>query len=207
MNKRLDYFNNENIGLFIVTNDTHTYVPLIFPEKSEWIKEVLGTELVRTEVNGSDLLGVYVAMNNNNAIFPEGFETSIKGTPFKSKLNAFGNNIAVNDKIALVNPDYSKKEQKEIGDVLGVEVIPIEIAGYKAIGSVLKMNNKGFVVHYKAEDMLDQLKDILGIPGEAGTINKGVGFIKLGLVLNNNGYIVGMQTTGFEMGVVEQIFL
>ena len=51
---------------------------------------------------------------------------------------------------------------------------------------------------------MDDIKSILKVPGNKGTVNTGTGFVSFGAKANRNGYIVGEATTAFEMGRIEE---
>ncbi|MEM4366912.1 MAG: translation initiation factor IF-6 [Candidatus Anstonellales archaeon] len=212
---KLSYFRNENIGLYFFTNDRVTIAPPALPEKdAEAIGRRLGTKVVRTEVCGSDFIGIYCAGNNNGIIIPEmatkeeaGSIEGVEVFQIRSRANAFGNNIAANSKVALVGPVYNSKEKEAIRDALDVEVIEVDLAGYPTVGSLIRMNDTAFLLGYKAEEEIDHLKEILGMEGKAGSVNMGSPIIKLGCVVNNKAYIAGSACSGVEIGTMEEVFM
>ncbi len=198
--------------MFIKTNNEFTLLPVDSLKKLEVRAELLGTETVKISVGESNLLGVYVAMNNYGAILPN-ITTDEEVGRFKklginvyksnSRHNAHGNNIAVNDKAGMINPNVSVAEKRKMEDALGVELVPMRIAGYSTVGSSCIATNKGFLVHYKSdEDELKKIRKILKVDGERGTVNTGVGFVSYGAVANSKGFIAGETTTAFELGRV-----
>jgi translation initiation factor 6 len=121
------------------------------------------------------------------------------------KNNALGNNIAVNDKKGIVNEFVRGEERRKIEDVLDIELIETKIAEHSTVGSCCVCNNKGFFVNYAAkENEITFLKSVLGIDGNKGTVNKGVGFVSVGLTANDNGYVAGEDTTAHELGRIEE---
>jgi translation initiation factor 6 len=211
MNK-CDYFGNPWIGMFIKTNDSVTLIPKDSLKKLEKRMEPLDTRIVKTSVGESNLLGIYVAMNNNGSILPNiATDEEVKGIKklgmnayrSESRHNANGNNIAVNDKGGIINPNVSSAERKKMEDVLGVELVPMRIGGYSTVGSSCIATNKGFLANYKATaDELKRISSALKAKGERGTVNMGVGFVSFGVVVNSKNYVAGMNTTAFEMGRV-----
>lgn len=210
--RRCDYFGNEWVGMFIKTNDTHTVLPVDSLEKLVEKTEYLETEPVKIAVGESNLLGVYVAMNNNGVVLPN-VSSKQEADKFKklglnvykskSRHNAHGNNIAVNDRGGIINADVSKTEKKKMEDVLGVELVPMKIGEYSTVGSSCIATNNGFLVHYRAtNDNIKELKDIFKTGGDRGTVNTGVGFVSYGVVANTKGFIAGSKTSAFEMGRV-----
>jgi translation initiation factor 6 len=208
-----DYFGNPWIGMFIKTNNEITLVPNDATEKlCDLLHDTLKTEIVKMSVAGSNLLGVYIAMNSHGVVLPNvasadevavlkkyGLNVYISN----EKLNTHGNNIVVNDKLGLVNKKISKTERKKIEDTLSVELIEKTIAGYSTVGSTCIATNKGFLVHYGSTNVeLEELRKLLKLDGDRGSINMGVGFVSRGLIANEKGYVAGSLTSGFELARV-----
>lgn len=213
--RKTAYFGNPWIGMFIKSNDEFTMLPVDSMKKIEdAVQDALKTEIIRTAVAGSNLLGVYLSMNSNGIVVPTVTEKRELEAIVKSGLNTYvskerhnanGNNIVANDKGGIVNPHLSKKEVKKMEDALGVELIPMSIAGYSTVGSCCVATNEGFLCHFKATpDEMESLKDALKVTGSKGTVNTGTGFVSYGVVVNKNGYIAGENTTAFELGRVEE---
>jgi len=218
MMKRTDYFGNPWIGMFVKTNDSITLIPRDSPGKVEGAMAPLGTEVKRVSVGESNLLGIYVAMNNSGAVLPNiASDDEVKGIKnlginvyhSKGSHNANGNNIAVNDKGGIINPNVSPADRRKMEDALGVELVPMRITGYSTVGSSCIATNGGFLAHYRAsEEELKEIGSVLKVPGLKGTVNTGVGFVAFGVVVNSNGYVAGRDTTAFELGrVVEALGL
>jgi len=212
---KTSYFGNPWIGMFIKTNDKYTVMPVDTMEKVEnLVRERLKTEVIRLGVADSNLLGVYIALNSNGVILPnvarEPEISALKKLGLnvyvsKDNHNANGNNIAANDKGGIINPYIGPEEAKAISDALGVELVPMGIAGFTTVGSACIATNSGFLAHYKCgEEDLRMLKDALKVDGSKGTMNTGTGFVAYGAVVNKNGYIVGEDTTAFEIGRLEE---
>jgi translation initiation factor 6 len=213
--RKTSYFGNPWIGMFIKTNDRTTILPVDSMDKVvKSVEESLKTEVIKIGMSDSNLLGVYVAMNSNGVILPniarEEEIAAVKRAGLnvyvsKEVHNAHGNNISVNDKGGVINPYVSPFEAKAIGEALGVEMVPMAVAGFTTIGSACIATNSGFLAHYKASDSeLAALKDALKVYGNKGTVNTGTGFVSYGAVVNRNGYLVGEDTTPFEIGRLEE---
>ena len=213
--RKTTYFGNPWIGMFIKTNDETTMLPVDSMKKLEKIVEDnLKTEVVKVSVADSNLLGIYLAMNSNGIVLPNvarqdeiavmrkcGLNVHVS----RDKHNANGNNIAVNDKGGIMNPGISRKEAKAMEDVLGVELVPMTVAGYSTVGSSCIATNTGFLAHYRVkEDEMKDIKDALKVEGNKGTANTGTGFVSYGIVVNKNGYVAGENTTAFELGRLEE---
>jgi len=214
MNKTT-YFGNPWIGMFIKTNDETTMLPADSMKKlDDVVGSALKTELLKVSIADSNLLGIYIAMNSNGIILPN---VTNKGEADKIRRcglnvhvssethNAHGNNIAVNDKGGIINPNVSREERRAMEDTLGVELVPATVAGYSTVGSACIARNTGFLAHFKtSEKEMGILRDALEVPGSKGTVNTGTGFVSYGIIVNKNGYVAGEQTTAYELGRLEE---
>lgn len=120
------------------------------------------------------------------------------------KINAAGNVILANDSAAIVHPGLSKRACDTISKVLGVEVTKGTIGGLKTVGMAASINNKGILVHPRASDAeIAVLEDIFKLPVDVGTVNFGSPLVGSGILANSNGYLTGTETTGPELGRIE----
>lgn len=208
-----DYYGNPWIGLFVRTNDQVTIVPKDSLEKfCDVLDNSLKTEIIRSSIAGSNLLGLYSVMNNKGMVVPSNTEPDeiallknhgLNVYSSKEKLNAHGNNLAVNDKKGIVSARVNHIEKRNIEDHLGIELFEVTVAGHYTVGSACALTNKGFLVHYGATNSeFERVSKYLGLAGEKGSVNMGVGFVSLGILANVNGYVVGSQTSGFEVGKI-----
>jgi len=98
-----------------------------------------------------------------------------------------------------------KEEAAAIGDALGVELVPLDIAGFSTVAARCIATDTGFLAHFRSsEDDLARLKDALKVHGNKGTLNTGTGFVAYGAAVNSRGYVVGEDTTAFEIGRLEE---
>ena len=64
--------------------------------------------------------------------------------------------------------------------------------------------NKGVLVHPKAtQHEIGVIEDLFGLPVEIGTVNFGSPLVGSGLLANSNGYVAGLETTGPELGRID----
>jgi translation initiation factor 6 len=212
---KTSYFGNPWIGMFIKTNDKTTLLPIDSMDKFEdAVRESLKTETIKIGISDSNLIGVYVAMNSNGVILPSIASEKEIALIKKSGLNvhvsnerynAHGNNIAANDKGGIINPHVEKYEAAKMSEVLGVELVPMSVAGFSTVGSAVLATNEGFLAHFKAgDDEMAGISEALRVSGRKGTVNTGTGFVAYGAVVNRNGYVVGEDTTPFEIGRLEE---
>lgn len=204
-------YGNDYIGAFSVSSDSFTILGGSPKQSSRsMIEENLKTKTVETLINGSDLVGIYCVVNSSHMLIPEmAYEPEIKNLEgqldgvsvsiLRSDLNALRNNILANDKIALVNPNYSSADLKLIGEMLDVEAIRMSIGGFETVGANNILTNKGITLNNKvSEAEEDSLKKIFHRVSQS-TANLGSLSIGLCTVANSSGLLAGTATTGFEI--------
>jgi len=203
------------IGVYSIANEKIVIIPKMVPlEKAEEIAKWLKVKLVYTSIANSILAGTFICANSNGMVLPKSIrkeELSVIKSFFDgtttivdSKKNAFGNLVLTNDKGAIVDPNFTESEVKQISSALGVEVIPGEIAGLPYVGSLAVATNKGILAHPNIkDDEKDLLESVLKVPVEKGTINCGIPYIRTGLLANSHAAVVGSLTTGPEMFIIE----
>lgn len=210
---QLSFEGNDFIGIFVKTNDRYTLAPIGISKKNENIlKQTLNTEIVKTTISNSNLLGIFSVLNNNGLLLtPLSYNQEVKKLKeifdvvevFETEFVAIGNNIATNDKLAIISPLFSKKEEKFIQDVLDVETIKLKIAEHLTPGANMILTNNGALVNPNLkEDEEEKLKEI-GIKFLGGTLNYGTPYVGVCGVANKNGYCVGISSTGIELNRTE----
>lgn len=207
------YGGNPNLGVFAVTNESLCLVAAdASPEFVRTLEETLGVETILTTVAGSFVVGSLVALNSNGAVVSglsepleiQRIDERIPCTVLDDPQNAAGNNILVNDKGAIVNPNYGPEVVASISDALGVECVSSSIAGCNTPGSVCKATNKGCICHLDAsDDEVALISDVLGVEVQRTSVNHGSRVVGAGVVANSKGAVVGDDTTPIEMGKIE----
>jgi translation initiation factor 6 len=121
-----------------------------------------------------------------------------------ARINAAGNVILANDHAAMVHPGLSAKACEAVADALGVEVLKGTIGGLKTVGMTAVVTNKGLLVHPRASDAeIEVLENLFKLPVDVGTVNFGSPLVGSGLLANSKGYMAGDDSTGPELGRVE----
>ena len=203
------------VGVFVRTTDDCV---LVRPDMDDGLLEDFETELevpaVRTTVAGSGTVGALATGNENGVLVSsrvtdrerERIEEA-SGLPvheLPGRINAAGNVVLANDAGAYVHPDLSRKAVQAVEDALAVPVERGDLAGVRTIGTAAVATNRGVLCHPKSTDEeLDYLEDLLGVPADIGTINYGGPLVGSGLVANAWGYVAGSDTTGPELGRIE----
>jgi translation initiation factor 6 len=206
---------NPNIGVYCRTNDFVMFVQKNLLRKvKKTISTVLDVKLVELSIADSTIIGSLVAMNSHGAIITDLADDEvvekIKGQGLnvyviKDVINAAGNDILANDNGALIHPDIKDHSMKKIGEILGVPVRRGTIASLKTVGMAAVVTNKGCLCHPKVtEKEKELLEKVFEVNVMIGTVNHGVPMIGSGLVANTKGAIIGDQTTGIEMGRIEE---
>jgi translation initiation factor 6 len=208
---------NDYVGAWSAATDKFFLVGSEVSKKTaDIIREALGVEIVRAMVGGSSLLGIYASANSRGVLVPnlmEGYEfrdlkkalPEVTVAMLETDLNALKNNILANDRIAIINPNFSRDEELRIRDVLDVETLRLEIGGFHTVGANNILTNKGFVLNSRAgEDEKERLEKILGMRIEQSTANMGSVNIGLCVVANSNGVIAGDSTSGYELARIAE---
>ena len=211
----LHAFGNPNIGVFIAVSEKWALLPPSAPEKVEQaLQRNLGTNVIRTTIGDSSLLGILCVMNSKgivigNLVKPDevsklrkviGNELTIEVLN-EIKENAIGNLILANDKAAIVSPLIPQDSRLKIADALDTEVVEMTLGGSGLVGAMGVATNRGVLLSpiltdEEAEAVIRTLK----VPkGGIGTVNRGNIFVKSGLVANSKGALVGYETTGIEI--------
>ena len=209
------YHGNPNIGLFCYATDKYCLVPGGFPEKlKKEFEEALQVPVHEIKAAGTDLLGVFFAGTDDVLLVPQIMFKSelqlldklkIKYKIVKSEMTALGNNLLVNDKMCIANPDYDEKVLKKIAKDLDIKVKTGKISELKIVGSMAVMNKKGCLASPDIEAFEEKfLKDNLKLKITKGTVNFGSPYVSSGVVCNSNGFIVGEMSGGPEIQNVDE---
>ncbi len=203
-------FGNPYIGLFAKASEKLVAADVSSSPKFLSALEKLEVPVVKATFGGSGLAGIFLAMNSFGAVVPAfcgADEISIfkkagmNVLKIEGQFSAVGNNITANDFGAVANPEMPRAIVKRVSDCLGVETVPIRVAGFTTAGSCVSATNKGFMAHNRAsEQELKELHGILKVEGSNCTLNTGVPFVSLCFVGNSRGAFFGEATTGFELG-------
>ena len=199
------------IGAFATCTEDVALVPLGTPENiRDDLGQMLQVNVVETLINGSTIVGSLCRGNSNALLVPRG--STIRGQDkigipiyeLPGKLNAIGNVVMVNDTAALVHPELSDRAVEAIEKALKVDVRRGTIGGVKTVGMAGIATNKGLLVNPRVTSLeLEVLEELFGLPVGLGTTNFGTQMVASGLIANSKGYVAGSQTTGHELGRIE----
>ena len=191
---------------------------LVRPDIEESLRAEFEAELdvpaVPTTVGGSGTVGALAVGNENGLLVSERVtdrerERIVEATDLPvgelpGRINAAGNVVLVNDRGAFVHPDLPRKAIKAVKRTLDVPVERGTIADVRTVGTAAVVTENGVLCHPKTSDgTLDALEELFGVYADIGTINYGGPLVGSGLVANASGYVAGQETTGPELGRIE----
>lgn len=211
--RRLKVAGSSLLGVFARCTEGLVLVPLeTGPEMVQALEKNLKVDVVRASAGGSAVLGSLVCGNSQgfvvthhagkeemNALRKHG-----KVSRLPARINAAGNVILANDSAALVHPGLSAKACETVTQTLGVKVIRGTIGGLKTVGMAAVATNKGLLVHPRVTDEeIAVCEELFGLPMDVGTVNLGSPLVGSGLLANSKGYAAGEETSGPELGRIE----
>ncbi|ELZ02933.1 translation initiation factor IF-6 [Natrialba chahannaoensis JCM 10990] len=213
--QRLAFAGSAYVGVFARATDSCV---LVRPDVDDDIVADLTDELavpaIQTTVGGSSTVGALATGNENGLLvssrvleyererLEEAVDVPVAELP--GSINAAGNVVLANDYGAYVHPDLPREAIQIIKDTLSVPVERGDLAGVRTVGTAAVATNSGVLCHPKATDEeLDVLEASLDVRADVGTINYGAPLVGSGLLANESGYVVGEDTTGPELGRIE----
>jgi translation initiation factor 6 len=182
------------------------------PETCAILEDSLDVRVVETLINGSVVVGALSRGNSNGFLVSYGTDiselqkvTGVQVEVLPDKLNAVGNIVLANDSAALVHPELSDHAIEAIAGTLKIEVYRGTIAGIKNVGMAGVVTKKGLLVHPKVTPSEREiLERIFELPVNIGTTNFGTQMLGSGLLANSKSYLAGSETTGPELGRIEE---
>ena len=214
-----DLFNSPYSGVFCASNDLVTIIPPGIPKDDmEAISEALGTKVEVITIGGSSVLGTLVAMNNKGVLVSnlitslelEKLEEitstlSLNLGVLSERSNAIGNNFLLNDEGGFCNERLSKQSKIEAERIFEVNISSQSLNGMDTLGMIGCVNSKGGLCHPEiSDDEKKVMEKVLKVPIMEGTVNFGMPLVGAGVISSSKGAICGRQSTGVELGRVEE---
>ena len=210
---RIDILGNSSIGIFGFSTDKYTLLPYnIKSNLIEAAETILKNDVILSTVANSHLNGLFAVGNSNHLLLPglvsneeldhiaSKLNSDVTVHVLDSKITALGNTIVASDDVALVHPEFTMEEKKQISEMLDVEVETHDVGISPLIGSLMFRSNKGFLVHpYLEDEEIEWLSSFFKVQGDVVTVNRGLPYPRLGIIANKNGILVGSDTTGPEI--------
>jgi translation initiation factor 6 len=203
------------VGVFArATDDCLLVRPDIEESLREDFEDELDVSAVSTTIAGSSTVGALAVGNENGLLVSQRATdrecdrieeaTDLPVVELPGRINAAGNVVLANDTGAYVHPDLPRKAIRAVEDALDVPVERGMLADVRTVGTAAVVTNDGVLCHPKTTDEeLDALEDVFGVYADIGTVNYGGPLVGSGLVANSAGYIVGEDTTGPELGRID----
>ncbi len=212
--QRTNFDGDPNLGLHTEpTEDLCIVDPGLSKKCYRRIRDVLGVEVLKTTVAGSSMPGIFCAANSNGVALPKNTEEEEKeffdnhGIEWKileAKHTALGNLIMVNDSACVVSQRLMDSK-KDLENLFGVPVVSGSIAGRDLLGSSSVVTNRGLLTHRDTtESEMEYLEEIFDLECGIGTVGFGVPFVGACIVANTEGILISEDTTGPEMGRIQQ---
>ena len=214
-----DLFNSPYSGVFCTTNDTLTLVPPGIPQDDmEAISKALETTVEVITIGGSRVIGTLVAMNAQGLLLSNLVtsreigkldkivsDLDLRMGVISDRSNAIGNNFLVNDNGGFCNERLGSRTRELAQEVLGVEIMPKSLNQMDTLGMIGCVTNKGGICHPDiiARDR-QMMEKVLDVPIMEGTVNFGMPLVGAGVVASSNGAVCSRQSTGVELGRVEE---
>jgi translation initiation factor 6 len=214
-----DLFNSPYSGVFCATNDSLTFIPPGIPsDDMEAISEALGTRIEVVTIGGSSVLGTLIAMNSKGILVSNLITTmesdkieaiaSDIGLNFgvlSERSNAIGNNFLINDRGGFCNERLTSRSKTSAEEVLEIKIESRSLNRMDTLGMIGCVTNKGGLCHPEISDEEKGIMEkVLEVPVMEGTVNFGMPLVGAGVISSTNGAVCGRQSTGVELGRVEE---
>lgn len=216
MVKRITIDGSAVLGVFATcTEDFLLAAPPTTDEEQLNFSQELEVIAVPLLVGSSSVVGSLVAGNSNGFVVSgsalrheiaqlEEHAEGVNVRKLPGRINAAGNVILTNDTAALIHPGLIARAERVISETLGVDVQRGTVACLKTVGMAACATNKGVLAHPKAtEGELSKLDETFSVPVNIGTVNYGSPLVGSALLANTKGYVVGRESTGIELGRIE----
>lgn len=224
MIERMDIFGTSTIGIFACPTDRYCIVPGGMKEAIvNRLEQVLAVPVIPVDLIFKKLAGVMLAGNSNGILLPNhiaphdeemlvnALESRVPGLTIRvleeSKANALGNLIAASDKAAVVSPKIPASSLPVIEQVLKVRVAHARPATSPLVGTKMVANASGCLFSpLVTDDEANTFKTIFNVEqADFTTVCLGLEAIRVGLIANSHGAIVGNATSGPEIARISEV--
>ncbi len=203
------------VGVYArATDDVLLVDPSVDDDLTATLAAELGVEPVATTVGGSGTVGSLAVANDAGIVVSDQatdeelarIDDAIDGevAPIPGTLNAAGNVVLANDTGAIVHPELSAAAVDVIEETLAVPVERGQLADVQTVGTAAVATSDGVICHPQStEEQLVAVEERLDVYADLGTVNYGAPLVGSGLLANDTDYVAGEETTGPELGRVE----
>ncbi|AAB89188.1 translation initiation factor IF-6 [Archaeoglobus fulgidus] len=204
---------NPLIGLYAKVSEEYAVVGVNHEPLIDAIQEKLDVDVIVTKIAGSELVGAMMALNSRGAVVSDQvlsselreLEKSLDVLVIETPMTCFGNNLLINDRGGIANPEMESSVVEKVADFMDIELVKGTVGGIKTVGMAAVVTNRGGLANPNINEWeAKKLQEVAGVEVLTGTVNFGTDMVGSGLVANSKGYVVGRDTTGFELGIVEE---
>ncbi len=204
------------LGVFArCTEDVVVLSPTVPDEARSNLERELAVTTAPLYIGSSSVVGSLIAGNSTGFVVSSGASrseitqlkahTNARVRKLPGRINAAGNVVLANDTAALINPNLITRAERVVEETLGVDVRRGTLASLKTVGMAACATNNGILAHPKiTEGELSVLDEVFQTPVNIGTINYGSPLVGSSLLANTKGYVAGLETTGIELGRIEE---
>ncbi|RJX44871.1 translation initiation factor IF-6 [Halonotius aquaticus] len=200
-------FAHASTGCLLVRRD-------IDDETAEAIADELGVTAVSTTIGGSGTVGSLAAGNDSGLVVSSQLTDRERETiadaadgviaELPGRINAAGNVVLANNTGAYVHPELDDEAVSVVEETLDVPVVRGGLGDRQTVGTAAVTNNTGVLCHPQArETELTTIEEHLDAYVDLGTVNYGTPLLGSGLLATDEGFVVGEETTGPEIGRIE----
>jgi len=161
----------------------------------------------RAAFAGSSYVGVFArATDDCLLIRPDAEEDVIDGMTEELGVDALPTTVAGSNTVGAlsVGNENGLLVSGVVEEALSVPVERGSLGDVDTVGTAAVATNEGVLCQPDAREAeLETLEELLGVYADVGTINYGAPLVGSGLVANDDGYVVGHDTTGPELGRIE----
>ena len=216
----LNFHGDPNVGLHGLATDKFCLLGrCVRDEDLKKIESVLHVPVFQVGLYGTDLIGLFAVATSTTVLLPEIIypnelknlrvqlsKIGVKVFTLKTEHTAFGNNILLNDKNCILSTVYDKKTVAQIKKIFpDVNFEQMDLAKLSIPGSAGKVTNKGGVFSPNLNDSdIAKVEKLFGFEIGLGTVNMGNPFVSSGIIANSFGFVVGANSSGYEMARVDE---
>jgi translation initiation factor 6 len=204
------------IGIVAFSTEHATVVRTGIPEgKMETISSVMGSTTIASTVARTDLAGIFLAGNSNGILIPhilEDFEEEALRAAFDIDVHTVNTKYTAWEICpcqrpgCVISPELAGHKEGFL--CLGGRGAGRHHRRFKNVGSVAVATNKGCLVHPETSpEKMEWLREVLKVPVNHSTANRGVGYLGGCMIANSKGVVVGDISTGPELGRIDDMLM
>ncbi len=212
----MEFEGNPNIGLHMVANDKVCLLGKRIPDKyTKQVEETIQVPVEKISILGTDLVGVFLSMNNEFLITPDLPDEELKVLQdlcekydlklitLDHTINTFGNAICLSEDRVIIYEGLKNLKTK-IGKETKLKVSLFNHKTYSYPGSVIRSFKKKYFISHELDET--HVKDFVDEIGGVGSINSGSAYISSGIIGNSKGLIIGSLSSTVEIQNVVECF-